>query len=462
MTSAKTPFQASPRGAGVLAALALALVGLSGGVAQAQTSAEDLRLTVGKSVVIDYPSDIRQISTSNPEIVDASPVTTREILLHGKGLGTATMVVWSKSGQRTFYNVNVELNIDPLKKLLKDSFPSENIKVTSSRDSVTLSGRVSSKDVAERAVAASQPFGKTVVNTLIIAAAPVEKQILLRVKFAELDRSVAADYGVNIVSTGATNTIGRTTTGQFSPPVPNQVGGTGNSSFSIADALNIFAFRPDLNLGAFIKALQTKGVLQILAEPNLVTSNGKEANFLVGGEFPIPILQGGSNSGAISIQFREFGIRLRFTPVLTDNKTIKLSLKQEVSTIDIANGVSINGFRIPALSTRRAETDIELMEGQSFIVAGLVDNRETDSYSKIPGLGSIPIFGALFKSRSDTKSRSELVVMVTPEITVPLGPGDAKPIPYMPNEFLVPLTPPGTKAPATTASKDTKSSKRHN
>ncbi len=463
MTSAKTPFQVSPRGAGVFAALAMALVGLSGGAARAQTSAEDLRLTVGKSVVIDYPSDIRQISTSNPEIVDASPVTTREILLHGKGLGSATMVVWSKSGQRTFYNVNVELNLEPLKRLLKDSFPNENIKVTSSRDSVALSGRVSSKDVSERAVAASTPFGKTVVNTLTIAAAPIDKQILLRVKFAELDRNVASDYGVNIVSTGATNTIGRTTTGQYSPPSPNQIGGGGSAgnSFSVTDALNIFAFRPDLNLGAFIKALQAKGVLQILAEPNLVTSNGKEANFLVGGEFPVPILQGGSNSGAISIQFREFGIKLRFLPVLTENKTIKMALKQEVSTIDIANGVSINGFRIPALSTRRAETDIELMEGQSFIIAGLVDNRETESYSKIPGLGSIPIFGALFKSKSDTKSRSELVVMVTPEITVPLNPGDAKPIPFMPNEFLVPLTPQGTAA--TTAAKDPKpTSRRHN
>ncbi len=455
MTFAKTPFQASLLGAGVFAALALALVAIPSGTASAQTAAEDLRLTVGKSVVIDYPSDIRQISTSNPEILDASPVTTREILLHGKGLGTATMVVWSKSGQRTFYNVNVELNVDPLRKLLKDSFPNENIRVFSSRDSISLSGKVSSKEIADRAVAASQTFSKVVVNNLGISPGPVEKQILLRVKFAELDRSTSSDFGVNLVTTGALNTIGRTTTGANAPPAV-----TPDRTLSISDALNIFAFRPDLNLGAFIKALQSKGVLQILAEPNLVTSNGKEANFLVGGEFPIPIVQGGGNASAISIQFREFGIRLKFTPTITENKTIKLQLKQEVSTIDIANGVSVSGFRIPALSTRRAETDIELQEGQSFIIAGLVDNRETESYSKIPGLGSIPIFGALFKSRSDTKSRSELVVMVTPEITTPLGPNDPKPIPYMPNEFLVPIASPGSKTPATTAAKAPKSSSK--
>ncbi|MEO8026454.1 MAG: type II and III secretion system protein family protein [Bryobacteraceae bacterium] len=465
MTSAKTPFQVSPRGAGVFAVFAVAALALAAMPLTAQTAAEDLRLTVGKSVVIDYPSDIRQISTSNPEILDASPVTTREILLHGKGLGAATMVVWSKSGQRTFYNVNVELNLEPLRKILKDSFPNETLRVYSSRESISLSGRVSSKEVAERAVAMAQSFSKVVVNNLQLAPAAVDKQILLRVKFAELDRNVASDYGVNLVSTGATNTIGRTTTGQYSPPSATSIGGgsgSNSNNFTITDALNIFAFRPDLNLGAFIKALQAKGVLQILAEPNLVTSNGKEANFLVGGEFPIPVLQGGSNSGAVTIQFREFGIRLKFTPQITENNTIKLQLRQEVSTIDIANGVSLNGFRIPALSTRKAETDIELTEGQSFIVAGLVDNRETESYSKIPGLGSIPIFGALFKSRSDNRSRSELVVMVTPEFTTPLGPNDPKPIPYMPNEFLVPITPPGSKVPVADAKSHRSGGRKHN
>ena len=408
-------------------------------VLTAQTGAEDLRLTVGKSIVIDYPGDIRQISTSNPEIVDASPVTTREILIHGKGMGTGTIIVWSKSGERTFYSVTVEVNLDPLRRLLKDTFPGEDIHVQSSRDSISLVGNISAAPVGERAAALAASFAKTVVNNLVAAAPPVEKQIVLRVKFADLDRSKASQFGVNILSLGAGNTIGRTTTGQFNSGVPDV--GNGSKTLSITDALNIFAFRPDLNLGAFIKALQAESVLQILAEPNLVTTNGKEASFLVGGEFPVPVIQGGSSAGSVTVQFREFGIRLLFTPIITANKTIKMHLRQEVSTIDLANSVSLNGFTIPALATRRAETDIELSEGQSFVVAGLIDNRETESYSKIPGLGSLPILGTLFKSRDIKQSRTELVMLVSPEITRPLEAGQKAPLPYFPRDFLVPIEP---------------------
>jgi pilus assembly protein CpaC len=288
-----------------------------------------------------------------------------------------------------------------------------------------------------------------------VPAAPVEKQILLRVKFAELDRSTASQFAVNLVSTGAANTVGRITTGGAPAPLPSVIQGGSNaasSTFSISDALNIFAFRPDLNLGVLLRALQQRNLLQILAEPNLVTSNGKEASFLVGGEFPVPVLQGGANSGAVTVQFREFGIRLTFNPVLTDNNTLRLYVKPEVSSLDFANAVSLNGFTIPALSTRRMETNIELGEGQSFVIAGLVDNRVTETMAKIPGLASLPILGNLFKSRELDKNNTELVVLVTPEITMPLQPGEAKPIPAMPHDFLTPVTP-------TPASKTTKRSK---
>jgi pilus assembly protein CpaC len=426
----------------ILISSALMTLGLRFTMAQ---SAEDLRMTVGKSIVIDYPSDIRTISTSNPDVLDASPVTTREILMHGKGLGSATMVVWSNTGQRTFYNVTVDLNVDPLRRLLKESFPNEDIQTRTSRDSISLNGRVSNKDVGDRAIALATPFAKTVVNNLQLGGAPVERQILLRVKFAELDRSKEVQYGVNLLGLTGQTQAG-TTTGQFGAPSLTGLAGVGagtqpSSALSISSALNLFAFDPKLNLGAFIKALQQENVLQILAEPNLVATNGKEASFLVGGEFPVPILQGGSNSGAVTVQFREFGIRLIFTPFITENKTIKMHLKQEVSTLDKVNGVTLNGFFIPALATRRAETDVELSEGQSFVIAGLVDNRETDSFSKIPILGSLPIFGALFKTKDETKSREELVVLVTPELTEPLGVTDTKPSIYMPKDFMVKLNP---------------------
>lgn len=440
---------------GFVMMIMLSVVALMAPQALAQGSgasgAEDMRLTIGKSVVIDFATDIRQISTSNPEIVDASPITTREVLVHGKGFGAATMVVWNKAGQRSFYNITVEMNQDGIRKLVKETFPNEDIQIASSRDSLSLSGTVSSQAISERVAALSANFAKVVVNNLT-AATPVEKQILLRVKFAELDRNAGAQYGVNIVSTGAAGgTIGRTSTGMFGAPSISQVAPTPSgasvnpsASFTISDALTLFAFRPDLNLGAFIKALQTRGVLQILAEPNLVASNGKEAAFLVGGEFPVPVLQGGAGAASVTVQFKEFGIRLRFTPTVTANKTIKIDLVQEVSSIDLAQGVSFNGFTIPALSTRRTQTGIELGDGQTFVVSGLIDNRDIERLSRVPGLGSIPILGALFKSKDISKSLSELIVMVTPEVTLPINPGETKPMIDFPNEFLIPLKNTGT------------------
>jgi pilus assembly protein CpaC len=360
----------------------------------------------------------------------------------------------------------VDTNLEPLRRLLKQTFPNETVTVQSSRDSISMIGQVSSAAAAERIVAMAAPFGKTIVNNLIVALPPADKQIMLKVKFAELDRTKSLQYGVNLTSTGATNTLGSISTGQFSATKPTTLGGAGNSSFTISDALNIFAFRPDLNLSAFIKALQGEAILQILAEPNLVTTSGKEASFLVGGEFPVPILQGGANSGSVTVSFREFGIRLRFLPVLTDNKTVKMHLMHEVTTIDLANAVQVAGFTIPALSSRRAETDIELGIGQSFVVAGLIDNRETENIAKIPGLANLPILGQLFKSKDMKTQRTELVLIVTPEITQALAPGEKAPTPYLPKDFLVPITPPPTKqasaAPAaTTESAEKTSSSRH-
>ncbi len=400
-------------------------------------NAQELRLTLGKSIVIDYPADIGRISTSNPEVADYVAVTAREILIHAKSHGTSTLIIWSRSGQREFYAITVEHNMEPIRKIVKSTFPNEDIQVQSARDTLSITGTVSSQMVADRAVALITPLGRTVVNNMRIAPQKPEKQILLRVRFAELNRNVSRSFGVNLLSTGAGNTTGRITAGGTPAPSPAQVGGGGNNNtFSITDALNIFAFRPDINIGAFIKALQADGVLQILAEPNLVTTNGKEASFLVGGEFPVPILQGGSNAGAVTVQFREFGIRLTFNPQVTENGTIKLYVKPEVNTIDLANSVSIGGFNIPALATRRIETNIELGEGQSFVIGGLLDNRVTETMSKIPGLSNIPLLGSLFKSRTENRSNSELIVLVTPEITMPLTASDPRPKIEFPKEFM--------------------------
>jgi len=395
-----------------------------------------MTVAVGKGVVIDCPDGIIRVATSSPEIVDAVTATGHEILFHAKALGQSTLFVWSKTGERTIYEVTVEPNLEPFRKLVRDTFPGEEIDVRASRESLSLVGKASSQAVADRALALVAASVKGAVSNIVVAPPPVEKQVVVHVKFAELSRTADAEFGVNLLSTGALNTTGRISTGQFPSGGVAQVGAAGASPFSLSDMLNIFAFRPDLNLGALIKDLQSRGLLQILAEPNLVAANGKEASFLAGGEFPIPVAQNGATSGAISVIFREYGIRLSFLPQVTPHGTIRLHVKPEVSTIDSANGVTISGINIPALTTRRMETDIELGEGQSFAIGGLIDDRVIENLSSVPGLAHIPLLGALFKSRSVTKSKTELVVVVTPETAMPVvGPA---PVPKMPLPFLEP------------------------
>jgi pilus assembly protein CpaC len=274
-----------------------------------------------------------------------------------------------------------------------------------------------------------------VVN--VLSFGPVGAQeVLLEVKFAEVDRSAMLQLGVNFFSTGAANTIGTVTTGQFGGFGPQQITQpTGqavtppfNSNQTISNLLNLFVFRPDIHLGAVIQALQNKNVLQILAEPNLIAVNGKEASFLAGGEFPFPIVQPGQGFTAVTIQFKEFGVKLKFTPLIEPNGNIHLRVVPEVSTLDFANSLTISGFTIPALSTRRADTEFELQDGQSFVIAGLMDNRVTNIVNKIPGLGDIPILGNFFKSKSAQKSNSELMVLCTARRVSPNAQPPATPV----------------------------------
>ncbi len=402
-----------------------------------------LTLTAGESAVIDCEFDVGRISTTAPDVVDTVALSRREVLLLAKSHGQSSVGVWSRDGRRQFYRVTVSHDLGQVRDLLRRTFPGEAIEVHSAREALSLTGRVSSQTVADRAAALVAPLAKSVVNNLDAAPPAPDVQIMLRVKFAELNRSAASAFGLSLVSTGSLNTIGRITTGQFSTPQPDRIGAAA-TGFSIADALNVFAFRPDLDLAGFLKALQGQGVLQVLAEPNLVTSNGKEASFLVGGEIPVPVVQGGATSGAVSIQYREFGIRLAFKPEATRHQTIRLHVKPEVSMLDPTNGVTMAGFQIPALSTRRMETNIELAEGQSFVIAGLIDDRATETMSK-PGLANIPVLGVLFKSRQENKARTELVVIVTPAITDPAESARLSPAPVMP---ITPLAPSGAAGQA--------------
>lgn len=410
---------------------------------QSQGSAP-LRVMVGKSLLINTTERLKRISVTDPAIAYAQPITPTQILVHGKTPGEVSLLIWDELERYRSFDLRVDVDVSACADEMKRVFPDEQISVTPSRAAIVLSGHVSTDDVAKRAAELASAYSPKVVN--VLTSGPVGAQeVLLQVKFAEVDRTVLNQLGINFISTGATNTIGTLTTGQyggFGPqtitPSTGGVPGTTSSS-TIGNVLNLFVFRPDINFGAVIEALETKNLLQILAEPNLIAVNGKEASFLAGGQFPFPIVQPGNGFTAVTISFKDFGVRLQFTPVITPSGYIHLKVAPEVSTLDFSNALTISGFTVPALSTRKAETEMELQDGQSFVIAGLMDNRVTDIYNKIPGLGDIPILGRFFSSKSVQKSNSELMVLctvhrVSPTTEPPTPPKDPKPF-MDPNKF---------------------------
>lgn len=401
-----------------------------------------LRVMVGKSLLINTTERIKRISVTDPSIAYTQPITPTQILVHGKSPGEVSLLIWDELERSRSFDLRVDVDVSACADEEHRVFPDEQITVTPSRAAIVLSGHVSTEDVAKRAGELATAYSPKVVNVLTFG--PVGSQeVLLQVKFAEVDRTAMTQLGVNFISTGGGNTIGTLGTGQFGGFGPqtlpqSSLGGntTANSSTqqTINNVLNLFLFRPDINFGAVVEALQTKNLLQILAEPNLIAVNGKEASFLAGGQFPFPIVQPGNGFTAVTISFKEFGVRLQFTPVIMPNGNIHLKVAPEVSTLDFANALTISGFTVPALSTRKAETEFELQDGQSFVIAGLMDNRVTDIYNKIPGLGDIPVLGAFFRSKSVQKSNSELMVLCTVRRISP-SMGDQV-LPKNPQDFL--------------------------
>ena len=436
-----TPLAQAPMSAAEAAATAVTAVQTQtvGSAQEHGTSAaRDLFVTVGKSLVVDSPINIQRVSVANGDMAEALAVNPREVLVNGKSAGETSMIIWQQGGNRLFFDLTIRPStskVSAIQQQIDREMPGQDIKVSFENDTAFVHGTAKDLTSVDRAVAIATTLGKT-VNLLHVNVPPTEAQIILKVRFADVDRAAVQDLGLNFLSTGATNTIGRVTTGQFSPPTI-----TGNPgsppTITYSDLLNIFFFRPDLNLGATIKALESRNLLQILAEPNVLAINGKSASFLAGGEFPYPTLQGGGGGlGAVTIQFREFGVRINFTPVITPRGTIRLQVTPEVSSLDIANGLVFQGFTIPALSTRRVQTEIELEEGQSFVIGGLLDRRVTEQLSKIPGLGDVPLLGKLFTSRTLNKTNTELLVMVTPQLVRPIPKGQSAPEIKMPRKAL--------------------------
>ena len=416
-----------------------------------------LRVMVGKSVLITTTDRIRRVSVTDPAIADALVVTPTQILVHGRAPGEVSLILWDEQERSRNFDLRIDVDVTAATEEIHRVMPEQKIDVTASRSAIVLSGHVGSKEDAARAGLIAGAFSKNVVNVLEFG--PVGwQEVLLEVKFAEVDRTALSQIGVNLFSTGLGNTFGASSTQQFGGFTGSKVGavttdvqqGTappGNNTatsevnnqlhhqpgiFGTNDLLNLFLFRTDANIGAIIKALQQKNVLQLLAEPNLIAVNGKQASFLAGGEFPYPVSQG--ISGAVTIQFKEFGVRLNFVPLIMPNGNIHLQVRPEVSSLDFSNALTVSGFVIPALSTRRAETEFEVRDGQSFMIAGLLDNRLTSVMSKVPGLGDIPVLGTLFKSKNLQRNKSELMVLVTARR---VNPGNTLPeMPKWPYPFL--------------------------
>ena len=407
-----------------------------------------VRLTAGRSTVLTVDFDITRIAVTNPAVADATVVQPREILIDGKAPGTISLIIWG-AGRRLQYDLVIQAPIPSLEQQLQSLFPGEDIRVSFNDQAVVLSGNVSSNAIMLRAAEIARATSEklNVINLLQLPGGSESQQVMLQVRFAEVNRRALQEAGVSFFTSGIGfhNVWGRTSTQQFSAPGFDNLSSvkdlnTGeltsvSGELTFSDFLNLFFLSAKYDIGAVIRALRQTGQFQSLAEPNLIAYNGQEASFLAGGEFPVPVVQG--STGTVTIQFKEFGIRLNFLPTIAGD-VIRLKVRPEVSALDFANGITLSGFRVPALTTRRAETDVELRDGQSFAIAGLLDNISQSDEAAIPVLSKLPIIGALFKSTAKRGARTELMVLITPRLVRPLDPDEVPPLPTRQDQFLQP------------------------
>jgi len=425
------------------------------GIIWADDSTPSVKLLVGRSAIVDVGTPITRVSLTSADVADAMVTSSSQLLINGKTPGTISMFVWEKGGSLRQYEIIVQRDLARLNDQIKRLFPGETIDAQSNGKSIVLSGVVSSKELSDKASTVAAGYvdkADDVVNLLKLQQGIASNQVLLKVRFAEVSRSALTELGTSFFTspTGVKNTLARVTTQQFPAPgfdslewskANSNFGSDVTSAkgqFTFSDFLNFFLFSEKYDIGTMVKALQTRGLFQSLAEPNLVAESGKEASFLAGGEIPIPVAQGTGGNVAISVMFKEFGIRLSFTPVINGDR-VHLKVKPEVSTLDFANAVTLQGFRIPALSTRRTETELELNDNQTFAIAGLMNNTMNSTLQKIPGIGDIPVLGLLFKSKAAQKDQTELVVMITPQIMTRTSPGVTNRLPRTPDSFLPPV-----------------------
>ena len=399
-------------------------------VAPARPQFDRVLVTAGRSTIVATDFAITRIAITNPEVADAVVVQQREILVDGKKAGTVSLIVWS-STERKQYDIVVEPAITTLEQQLQALFPGEDIVVSVSDEAIVLSGQVSSTNVMLRAaeIATLSASKNKIINMMQVPGGNESQQVMLQVRFAEVNRRALTELGVSLF-VSRDRFAARSTTQQFAAPDFDDEKPNG---LVFSDFLNLMFFDKQEGIGGVLRALESRGGFQSLAEPNLIAYNGQEASFLAGGEFPVPVVQG--TTGAVTVLFKEFGIRLNFKPTIAGD-VIRLKVRPEVSALDFANGISLQGFRIPALTTRRAETDVELRDGQSFAIAGLLDNIRQDDTAAVPILSKLPVIGALFRSKAARSEETELMVLITPRLVRALNPDEVPPLPTSIRPFI--------------------------
>ena len=393
-------------------ALCLGSPGSAEGQRVVRAPEQVVSVSKGASALLVNTTPIQRFSIGDPAVAEAVVVSPTEILINGKTLGTTSLFLWDNSGSIKLYSVEVTADAPGLQRYLSSVLAGETIDVIASGNVVTLSGTVRDASVANRAVEIAKGSGATIVDNL---TTPEAVQVLLRVRFAEVNKSAIKEFRSQLATLNPHRLDSRD---NYNPGWFGSTNTGDNGGF--ADGVVDFGlFNATASIEVLIRFLTSKGLLKSLAEPNLIALPGREASFLAGGEFPYPAVQGGGGNNAVSIVFKEFGIRLKFTPTITRGGSIRLKVAPEVSSLDFSNPLIFGGFTIPSLLTRRAETEVEMKNGQYLAIAGLVDNTMTDNSTKIPLLGDIPILGQFFRSKDARQRRTELLVLVSPKLVLP-------------------------------------------
>ena len=402
---------------GVLVAFSLAWPGAAVAQRLVEKPEQVVAVSKGASVLVVNQTALQRFSMGDPTVAEAVVVSPTEVLVNGKSLGTTTLVLWDNAGTPRLYSVVVTADAVGMERYLHTLLPDERIQVTATGNSVTLSGTVHDRSVADRAVQIAQGSGANVIDNL---STPDAVQVRLKVRFAEVNKSALKSWSSQIATTNIHKLSDK---GDWI----NSTNTNPQTGSFVDGAIDFGLFNPTSSLEVLIRALSSKGDFKTLAEPTLIALPGREASFLAGGEFPYPSVQGGGGGNAVSIVFKEFGIRLHFTPSITRNGSIRLKVQPEVSSLDFGNALIFGGFTIPSLLTRRAETEVEMREGQFLSIAGLMNNTWIDNVSKIPILGDLPILGQFFRSKDAHQNRTELLVLVTPSLILPTGTPDLLP-----------------------------------